>query len=300
MWAVPGDLRSWTAVSQPSSRGIITSSVMTAGSTSVTLSRQSCPSTAVDTSNPSSWRLTAISRRITSSSSTTSTRPNACATRVRVASSGRWSRRGPGRVRAGTLAGTLSDARSPHSSGERATASGAVSAGSNPAGGASRLQDRMYCDLLERKLHRCHSRTRDASGGRQMTASAAHTRPNSSVLPQVQRLVHASDPDALKPGHAPRVDAGEDLDRVARPGGDLGGRDTGVEPPGDPGMPEIVGPLHQRRGQLLGRERGGPDLLPHLPPRGRLERVPALGAEQSPVRGYAERLDVRAEELDKL
>jgi hypothetical protein len=36
----------------------------------------------------------------------------------------------------GRLAGTLSEAHSPHSSGERATASGAVSAGSNPAGGA--------------------------------------------------------------------------------------------------------------------------------------------------------------------
>jgi hypothetical protein len=55
-----------------------------------------------------------------------------------------------------------------------------------------------------------------------MTASALHTRPRSRALPQVQGLVHAADPDALKADHAPRVDAGQHLDRVTGPGGDLG------------------------------------------------------------------------------
>jgi hypothetical protein len=38
-----------------------------------------------------------------------------------------------------------------------------------------------------------------------------------------------------------RVDAGQHLDRVAGPGGDLGGRDARVEPPGDPGVAQVVG-----------------------------------------------------------
>src|ERR1700761_1593251 len=53
---------------------------MTSGAISCTWSRQSGPPPAVATSNPSSCRLTAISCRITSSSSTTSTRPNPCVT----------------------------------------------------------------------------------------------------------------------------------------------------------------------------------------------------------------------------
>jgi hypothetical protein len=65
-------------------------------------------------------------------------------------------------------------------------------------------------------------------------------------------------------------------------------------------VPQIVGPLHQRRGELPRGERGGPDLLPHLPPGGRLERIPVLGAEQPPVRVSAELLDVGPEEFDEL
>jgi hypothetical protein len=37
-------------------------------------------------------------------------------------------------------------------------------------------------------------RTRHASGRRYLTCSAVHTRPKSSVLPQVQGLIHAPDP----------------------------------------------------------------------------------------------------------
>ncbi len=32
-----------------------------------------------------------------------------------------------------------------------------------------------------------------------------------------------------------------------------------TEPPSDAGVPEVVGALHERRGELLGGERGGPD-----------------------------------------
>ena len=92
MCEVSGFFRSSTAVTQPSSLGIITSSVMTFGAIVPTLSRQSCPSTAVDTSNPSSWRFTAISCLITSSSSTTRTRPSACVTRARLSAPGHTAR----------------------------------------------------------------------------------------------------------------------------------------------------------------------------------------------------------------
>jgi hypothetical protein len=54
----------------------------------------------------------------------------------------------------------------------------------------------------------------------------------SSVLPQVQGLVHAPDPDAFEADDAARVDPHQHLDRGARPRGHLGGRDARVEPPG--------------------------------------------------------------------
>ncbi len=85
MCEVAGHVRNRRAVSHPSRRGIIASSVMTSGAMADTFSRQSCPSTAVATSNPSSVRLAAISRRITSSSSTTRTRPSPRLWRVGIA-----------------------------------------------------------------------------------------------------------------------------------------------------------------------------------------------------------------------
>src|SRR5690606_28514792 len=63
MCRVRSSSRSRVAVTHPSSRGIITSRVITSGRTSSTRSRQSCPSQAVSTSNPSRVRLTAISCR---------------------------------------------------------------------------------------------------------------------------------------------------------------------------------------------------------------------------------------------
>jgi hypothetical protein len=156
---------------------------------------------------------------------------------------------------------------SPHSSGERATASGAVSAGSNPAGGAPFVQRKMHRDLRRCRNVRCHAWSRYATGCCPVTGAAPHTRPKSWLL-QVQALVHAADPDAFQAGDAPGVDAHEHLDGVTGPGGDLSGGDAGVEPPGDPGVARVVGV--SSAGRRAGRgERGGPDLLPDLPPRWR-------------------------------
>ena len=104
----------------------------------------------------------------------------------------------------------------------------------------------------------------------------------------------------LEADHAPGVDPHEHLDGVARPGGDLGGGDAGVEPPGDPGVAQVVGAFHERGGELVGGEGGGADFLPDLPPGGWLDGVAVLGPEQAAVRARAVRLDVGAEELDEL
>ena len=61
-----------------------------------------------------------------------------------------------------------------------------------------------------------------------MTGSADQGRTKSSLLPQVQGLVHAADPDAFEAYDAPRVDPREHLDGVACAGGDLGGGNARV------------------------------------------------------------------------
>ena len=127
----------------------------------------------------------------------------------------------------------------------------------------------------------------------------APSRPRSWLL-QVQSLVHAADPDAFQADHAPGIDPCEHLDGVAGPGGDLGGRDARVEPPGDAGVAQVVGTFHQRRGELVGGERGGADFLPDLPPGGRLDGVAVLGPEQPAIGRGAERGDVGAEEFGEL
>ena len=57
---------------------------------------------------------------------------------------------------------------------------------------------------------------------------------------QVEGVIHAADPHVLQAGHAPGLDPHQDLDAVPGPRGDLGGRHARVQPPGDPGVPQIV------------------------------------------------------------
>src|SRR5882672_9797919 len=117
---------------------------------SCTWSRQSCPSTAVATSNPSSCRFTAISCRITSSSSTTSTLPKPCVTLGEVTAfrgilpKVNLTERAPAARVSQPVpwTGSLSALLSPHSSGDRALASGARCEGSNPSGGTPILISR--------------------------------------------------------------------------------------------------------------------------------------------------------------
>jgi hypothetical protein len=49
---------------------------------------------------------------------------------------------------------------------------------------------------------------------------------------------------------------------VSRAAGDLGRRDTSVEPQRDGGVAQVVGPAGQRGGLLGGGERGGAGGLP--------------------------------------
>jgi len=55
-----------------------------------------------------------------------------------------------------------------------------------------------------------------------------------------QRGVHPCDPHVLPAGHAAGVDAHQHLDAVPGPRGDLGGRDAGVQPPGDPRVAQVM------------------------------------------------------------
>jgi hypothetical protein len=75
---------------------------------------------------------------------------------------------------------------------------------------------------------------------------------------EVEGLVHAGDPHVFQSGHAPGVDAHQHLDAVSRPGGNLSRGHPGVEPPGDPGVAQIVGPAQKRGGRLGGGECTSP------------------------------------------
>src|ERR1035438_4604186 len=50
----------------------------------------------------------------------------------------------------------------------------------------------------------------------------------------------------LGAGQAPAVDAEQDPDAVAAPFGDAGGFDSGVQPGGQAGVPQVVGSLAER------------------------------------------------------
>jgi hypothetical protein len=172
---------------------------------------------------------------------------------------------------------------SPHSSGERATASGAVSAGSNPAGGASNLPAKYppYQARCCRAL---------GSLGRQVPPPYAAIRPvlHPSCTPAPYPAAssgrsppgHPGYPYVVQADHAPGVGAGEHFDAVASPFGDLGGGYPGVETPHDARVPQVVGPFHQRRCQLVRHEGQRPDFPPDLPPGRWLDLVALLAAEK--------------------
>lgn len=61
-------------------------------------------------------------------------------------------------------------------------------------------------------------------------------------------------------------------------------------------MPQVVGAAKQWRGALLLGQRPGADLLPYLPPGGRLDDIALLAAEQAAVIADTETLDVLAEQ----
>lgn len=75
---------------------------------------------------------------------------------------------------------------------------------------------------------------------------------------------------------------------------------TGVQPERDPGVPEIVGPLGQPRGEF----RAGQDVLPCPRPRRAIRScvhvVAGLVPEQSAVRRHAEPFDVCTEDAYEL
>jgi hypothetical protein len=93
-------------------------------------------------------------------------------------------------------------------------ASGAVCAGSNPAGGTSP------------ELRKQASYRPDEAKW-----------PISPLPSDVGRRHHAGDPHVLESRHAPSVDAHLHLDTVPGPRGDLGGRVTRMQAAGDTGVP---------------------------------------------------------------
>src|SRR5712692_9483562 len=103
--------------------------------------------------------------------------------------------------------------------------------------------------------------------------------PNASPSRPPPVGVHPRNQDLVLTADRVMVDAAQDLHRVPGPRRDGGLVHALVEPPGDPGVPQAVGLDHERPVKLLGGERGGPDFLPYLPPRGLLDRVTALGTE---------------------
>jgi hypothetical protein len=83
-------------------------------------------------------------------------------------------------------------------------------------------------------------------------------------------FLHALVPSLVVTVQAVRVDAVEDFHAVTGPLGHLRARSASVQPPGHPGVPEVIGLAGQRRGNLRRGERHDPGLLEDLPERGRL------------------------------
>ncbi len=75
------------------------------------------------------------------------------------------------------------------------------------------------------------------------------------------------------------------------PFGNLGSGYTGVQPPYDARVPEVIRPFHQECYYLLRGEGQRPYFPPDLPPGRRLDRVALLAAEETAIACSAELLD---------
>ncbi len=116
-------------------------------------------------------------------------------------------------------------------------------------------------------------------------------------VPLAQRLVDQLVCVLLDAVEELRVVAEENLDALPRPPGALRGIDTGVQPEGDTGVPEAVGPFDKPRGQLHPGQSRPPRSRPR-PPVGRGLYVIALGVTEQPaVIRYAEALNVLPQPL---
>jgi len=65
-------------------------------------------------------------------------------------------------------------------------------------------------------------------------------------------------------------------------------------------MAQVIGPLHERRNELVRSERQAADLPPDLPPSRGLDKATALTAEQAAVGSGPETLDMLSKQMDEL
>ena len=92
------------------------------------------------------------------------------------------------------------------------------------------------------------------------------------------------------------VDPKKHVDAVPGPFGDLGWLDAAVEPRGEAGVPQVVGPPGEGRGLFRGGERGlaGPDPRAPIGDGGKLGA--AYSAEQAAIRHRVKLREVMAQE----
>jgi len=96
--------------------------------------------------------------------------------------------------------------------------------------------------------------------------------------------------------YAPGVDPQQHVDAVPGPFGDLSRIHATVEPGGQAGVPEVVGPPGERRGLLRRRERGLACSNPRAPLSDRRKLAAAHSAEHAAIWCGAELREVMAQE----
>ncbi len=90
-------------------------------------------------------------------------------------------------------------------------------------------------------------------------------RTDASKSAVTKSIFQAPEPAFVVAVEAVSVDPQQDFDGVPGPLGDQRGGCSGVEPPGDPGVPEVARLAGQRRGELRRGERLFARLLQHVP-----------------------------------